>query len=170
MKYFLQTQRLGFRTWKPSDLHLAEGLWGDPEVTGLIDTRSPLSMDQIRERLEQEIRNHHNYGVQYWPMFSLDSKEHIGCCGLRPYNLENDIYELGFHIRSQYWQNGYATEAAKSVIEYAFNHLQASALFAGHNPKNKASRHLLLKLGFHYTQDEYYVPTGLMHPSYILER
>ncbi|HUV51221.1 MAG TPA: GNAT family protein, partial [Anaerolineae bacterium] len=41
-------------------------------------------------------------------------------------------------------------------------------LFAGHNPKNEASRHLLEKLGFRYSHDEYYAPTGLNHPSYMM--
>jgi RimJ/RimL family protein N-acetyltransferase len=46
--------------------------------------------------------------------------------------------------------------------------LAASALFAGHHPANRSSRDLLLKLGFRYTHDEYYAPTGLQHPSYLL--
>nr|NIV34793.1 hypothetical protein [Anaerolineae bacterium] len=39
---------------------------------------------------------------------------------------------------------------------------------AGHNPKNTASQHLLGKLGFRYTHEELYEPTGLMHPCYGL--
>jgi [ribosomal protein S5]-alanine N-acetyltransferase len=31
-------------------------------------------------------------------------------------------------------------------------------------------RQLLAKLGFHYTHDEFYPPTGLQHPSYLLMR
>jgi [ribosomal protein S5]-alanine N-acetyltransferase len=54
------------------------------------------------------------------------------------------------------------------VIEHAFKTLAASALFAGHNPNNHASRRLLEKLGFQYTHDELYRPTGLHHPSYLL--
>ena len=43
------------------------------------------------------------------------------------------------------------------------------ALLSGsHNPGNQASRHLLETLGFRYTHDELYEPTGLMHPSYLL--
>jgi len=55
------------------------------------------------------------------------------------------------------------------MIKYAFNTLEANALFAGHNPKNEVSRHLLELLGFRYTHDEYYPPTGLNHPSYLLK-
>jgi ribosomal-protein-alanine N-acetyltransferase len=46
--------------------------------------------------------------------------------------------------------------------------LEVTGLFAGHNPKNEASRHILAKLGFRYTHDELYEPTGLQHPCYLL--
>jgi RimJ/RimL family protein N-acetyltransferase len=53
-------------------------------------------------------------------------------------------------------------------MRYAFERLEVTGLFAGHNPKNKASRHMLGKLGFRYTHDELYGPTGLEHPCYLL--
>jgi RimJ/RimL family protein N-acetyltransferase len=43
-----------------------------------------------------------------------------------------------------------------------------SKIFAGHHPKNVASHRLIEQLGFQYTHHEYYPPTGLQHPSYIL--
>lgn len=55
-------------------------------------------------------------------------------------------------------------------MEYAFKVLKADALFAGHNPKNIASAALLKKLGFKYIYDEFYPPTGLYHPSYLLTK
>jgi len=164
---FLRTKRLGFRHWREADFELALGLWGDLAVTRLIDARGQLSDEQVRQKLQQEIAAEAEYGVQYWPIFLLSSGEHIGCCGLRPYDLSQCIYEIGFHIRSQQWGLGYASEAACCAIEFAFNNLAANALFAGHNPRNATSRKLLEKLGFRYTHDEYYEPTGLKHPSYL---
>jgi ribosomal-protein-alanine N-acetyltransferase len=168
--YFLSSERLGFRRWREEDFGLALGLWGDLAVTRLIDARGQLSDKQVRQKLQQEIDTNEAYGVQYWPIFLLSTGQHIGCCGLRPYDLSQDIYEIGFHIRSQQWGHGFATEAARRVIQYAFADLDANALFAGHNPQNTSSRKLLEKLGFHYTHDEYYEPTGLNHPSYLLTK
>jgi ribosomal-protein-alanine N-acetyltransferase len=167
-RYFLTTSRLGFRTWSEGDFDLALGLWGDPRVTELIDARGRLSPDQVRERLRQEIATEREHGVQYWPIFALGSGEHVGCCGLRPYREREDMLELGFHIRSALWGQGYAAEAARAVIQYAFEVLQVAGLFAGHHPRNEASRHLLGVLGFRYTHDGPYAPTGLNHPSYFL--
>lgn len=166
--YFLQTGRLGFRTWQETDREPAMGLWGDPLVTRLIDARGALTSEQVQERLLKEIANQRQYGVQYWPIFLQASGEHVGCCGLRPRDLPARIYEFGVHIRAAHWRQGYALEAGRAVIGYAFGTLGAAGLFAGHNPHNHASRALLLKLGFQYTHDEFYPPTGLQHPSYSL--
>lgn len=167
-KYFLETKRLGFAKWGENDRELAIGLWGDPEVTRLIDARGKLSEEQVMERLRRELNNDEQYGVQYWPIFLLETGEHVGCCGLRPYEPAEDILETGFHIKRAFWGQGFAYEAAQGVIGYAFEVLGAKALFAGHNPQNTASGRLLAKLGFDYTHDEFYPATGLMHPSYLL--
>ena len=167
-KYFLKSNRLAFRPWCEDDLDIARELWGDYEVTRYFDARGKWSNDEVCERLTKEIRTAKEHGVQYWPIFLLETKGHVGCCGLRPYNLSDGICEIGFHIRSGQWRRGYAREAAFAIIEYAFDTLNVYALFAGHNPNNTASQHLLRKLGFHYTHDEYYPPTGLNHPSYAL--
>jgi RimJ/RimL family protein N-acetyltransferase len=163
--YFLATSRLGFRPWRDDDLPLAAALWGDPEVTRYIG--GPLSPAAAAERLRAEMATEAVAGIQYWPIFQLRDAAHVGCCGLRPYR--DRVPELGVHIRPAFWRRGFALEAARAVIEHAFGALGAAALFGGHNPDNDASRALLEKLGFRYTHDELYPPTGLMHPSYILE-
>ena len=168
MSYFLTSARLGFRCWCEDDLPLALALWGDPEVTALIG--GPFSEATVRARLATEIAQMQEFGVQYWPIFLLEADQHVGCAGLRPYRVQEKIYELGFHLRRAFWGQGLANEAARAVIDYGFGAIAAKALFAGHHPANEASRHLLLKLGFIHTHDELYPPTGLMHPSYLLRR
>lgn len=167
-KYFLKTARIGFRRWQEEDLPLATGLWGDLKVTQLFDGRGKLSQAQVKERLLLEISTQQLHGIQYWPIFRLQDDRHIGCCGLRPYDESKTVLEIGFHIRHRHWGHGYAYEAARGLIRYAFDIIRVSGLFAGHNPKNEGSRHLLEKLGFKYTHDEFYQPTGLNHPSYML--
>ena len=165
----MKTSRLGFRQWHPDDISNAISLWGDREGTRHFDARGKLCQDEAQERLAKEITNQKNHGVQYWPIFLIESNAHVGCCGLRPYDLSKQIYEIGFHICSNHWRHGYGREAAVAIIGYAFNTIKAYALFAGHNPKNDLLQNLLEQLGFCYTHDEYYPPTGLNHPSYLLK-
>ncbi len=116
-----------------------KGAPGRRSVTRFITTSSRFTEAQISARLETETQNQARFGVSYWPVFLLESQEFVGCCGLRPYQPDEKVYELGFHLRNPYWGKGLATEAAEAVIQYAFNTLNASALFAGHHPDNLAS-------------------------------
>jgi RimJ/RimL family protein N-acetyltransferase len=166
MAYFLTSRRLGFRCWNGQDLALAMELWGDHRVTAFIG--GPFSPEMVRARLATEMTEMVECGLQYWPLFLLDSEQHVGCAGLRRCGLGQRVYELGVHLRHAFWGQGLAEEAARAVINYGFKTLGAEALFAGHHPANESSRKLLKKLGFAYTYDELYTPTGLQHPSYLL--
>ncbi|WP_317616769.1 GNAT family N-acetyltransferase [Priestia megaterium] len=110
------------------------------------------------------------HNIQYWPVFLLQTNEHVGCCGVRPYNIQGKTLEFGIHLKRAYWGRGIAQEASQAVIDYSFTNLEVNSLFAGHNPKNRDSAKLLNKLGFKYTHDEFYKPTGLQHPSYVLTK
>ena len=164
--YFLKTERIGFSHWTPEDAPFARKLWGNREVTKYISAPGGFSENEIAERLDKEIANQKNLRIQYWPGFLLDTEAFIGCCGLRPYGAEEDVYEIGFHLCPDFWGKGLGMEAAKAIIEYAFETLKAKDLFAGHHPENASSAKMLQKLGFRHIRDEYYEPTGLFHPSY----
>ena len=162
------TERLEFRRWRDSDLSAASRLWGDPAVMRLLG--GPYDAAAVSARLEREIANDVEHGVQYWPLFLRTSGDFVGCCGLKPYQPENRFLELGFHLRQPFWGGGYASEAARAVIEFAFGRLECAALFAGHHPENEPSSRLLAKLGFACIGTHFYEPTGLQHPWYRLER
>jgi RimJ/RimL family protein N-acetyltransferase len=165
--YFLKTARLGFRLWSIEDLPLARALWGDLQVTRYIG--GPFSEEQIQERLAREISFMSAHHVQYWPLFSFADGDFAGCCGLRPYKPEERIYELGFHLRPPHWGKGFAMESARAVTKHAYDSLEAQGLFAAHHPKNLASQKVIEKLGFRFTHEEFYPPTGEMHRCYFLD-
>jgi RimJ/RimL family protein N-acetyltransferase len=166
--YFLTTERLGFRCWNARDESLAIGLWCNSEVTALIG--GPWTREVALDRLAREIEQQDQFGMQYWPVFLLADGRHIGCAGLRPNESNQAIYEMGVHLLPEFWGQGIAREASETIIPYAFGQLGAAAIFAGHHPQNTASGRLLMKLGFAYQGDKHYIPTGLMHPTYVLRR
>jgi hypothetical protein len=77
-------------------------------------------------------------------------------------------FEVGFHLVRRCWGKGFGTEAALGALEYAWEKLQLSKVYAGHHPDNHASEKILKKLGFEFFENVFYEPTGLMHPSYAV--
>jgi [ribosomal protein S5]-alanine N-acetyltransferase len=118
MEYFLTTSRLGFRIWTAEDLPLAVALWTDPEV--MRHMGGPSSAEAIAARLEVEMERQRTFGVQYRPIFGLETGAHAGCAGLRPYHDREDVLEVGVHLARSFWSGRYGEEAARAVIAYGF--------------------------------------------------
>ena len=59
--------------------------------------------------------------------------------------------EIGYWLGARYWDRGFATEAVRAVIDYAFGELQHDTLYAGARVTNPASRRVLEKCAFQWT-------------------
>jgi RimJ/RimL family protein N-acetyltransferase len=75
--------------------------------------------------------------------------EPIGACGLAQFG--GPALDLGYWLGAPYWGNGYATEAARALIDHAFTALGCQVLQAGARVTNPASRRVLEKCGFQWT-------------------
>ncbi|WP_435604665.1 GNAT family N-acetyltransferase [Streptomyces sp. bgisy130] len=64
---------------------------------------------------------------------------------------------VSYILREDTWGNGYATEALKQSVGYAFAHAGITRLSANHHPDNPASGRVLIKAGFVQTGT---APTG----------
>ena len=73
----------------------------------------------------------------------------VGALGLR-LELEHDRAELGYWIGKPYWGQGYATEAARAVVEYGFGRLGLHRIYAYHFSSNAASGKVLQKIGMRH--------------------
>ncbi|MDT0546953.1 GNAT family N-acetyltransferase [Streptomyces lonegramiae] len=70
----------------------------------------------------------------------------IGMISLRV--REPGLGTLSYILREDCWGNGYATQAAKRVVDFAFAHTELKHLEAKHHPANPASGRVLAKAGF----------------------
>ncbi len=68
----------------------------------------------------------------------------MGCIGLHP---GDGTFEFGYWLGQAYWRYGYATEAARRVVLFAFEDLEAASVWAGWYHDNPRSGHVLAKLG-----------------------
>jgi len=78
-----------------------------------------------------------------------DGGDLVGTCGLR-LETAHGRAEIGYWIGKEYWGRGVATEAARAVVEYAFEHLQLHRVHAHHYSRNPASGAVLRKIGMRH--------------------
>jgi RimJ/RimL family protein N-acetyltransferase len=76
------------------------------------------------------------------------SDEVIGDCGCIVQLVEErEQIEVGYHVRRSLWGNGYATEAARAYMDYAFHRLGAGRIISMIRPENLSSRRVAEKNG-----------------------
>jgi len=84
-------------------------------------------------------------------VFAIESAETgacIGLIGLAPKQELNNEIEIVFSVADEYHGRGYATEAGKAIIKWAFKNCSPDYLVAIVKPDNIASKHVIEKIGF----------------------
>jgi RimJ/RimL family protein N-acetyltransferase len=73
----------------------------------------------------------------------------VGACGVAAY--DETAPEIGYWLGAPFWNRGFATEAVRALIDFAFTELEHDSLSAGARVTNPASRRILEKCGFQWT-------------------
>ena len=82
-------------------------------------------------------------------LITLPDDTIIGGCGVG--RLRGEDPEIGYWLGVPYWGHGYATEAARAIVDHAFGDLGHQRLFGRARVSNPASRRVLEKCGFQWT-------------------
>jgi RimJ/RimL family protein N-acetyltransferase len=146
-----ETERLALRTWTESaeDVAAARRIWGDPEVMGQVVGTLLRTEAELRASLERGIECQRTRGFQLWAVERLDTREVVGACGFTLFD-RGPALEMSCQLARAHWGFGYATEASRAAIAYAFDHLGVPKIVAGTLGEHPASRRILEKLGFTY--------------------
>ena len=86
---------------------------------------------------------------EWYAIWMIERKDgtHIGELCFKGISADG-IAEIGYGISEEYQNNGYATEAVKAILEWAFSHLEVNVVEAQTDPDNIASKRVLEKCGF----------------------
>jgi RimJ/RimL family protein N-acetyltransferase len=140
----LETARLLLRAPRPQDAGAIARLANDLRIAAnTARLPHPYGIDDA----EQFIAGANRQDGEAIFVITLDSTP-IGVCGVDP---RAGGPEIGYWLGVAYWGQGYATEAARALIDYAFAGLRHEALQAGTRVSNPASRRVLEKCGFQWT-------------------
>jgi RimJ/RimL family protein N-acetyltransferase len=140
------TKRLILRGFQEDDLDAYAEMSGSEEVMRYIGTGKPMSRSESWRGMATILGHWQLRGYGMWAVEERQSGEMLGRVGL--WNPEGwPGLEIGWTIRRAFWGRGFATEAGKVAIEYAFEELQQSHVISLIRPENIASRRVAEKLG-----------------------
>ena len=143
----LETSRLRLQTMKLSDLDGLLEIFGDPKVMVSFNT-APFERDQMEGWIRRNLSHQEKYGYGLFSVMLKSNDMLIGNCGLEHMEVDGGLAtELGYDFRSAYWNQGYATEAAMAVRDYAFAELSLPSLISLIRVGNQASRRVSEKIG-----------------------
>jgi len=144
----IETQRLILRDFTPADWEYVHEYGSDPRVVRYVPF-GPNSLAQSKAYTWHLLKLKRKKPRKDICLL-IHSKEEgcpVGGCRL---NAEGSIHQdagLGYVLIHRYWGKGYATEAAKALIQYGFSKMRLHRIWATCDIRNKVSARVLEKAG-----------------------
>ena len=158
----LNTPRLLLRQWQKNDYPLFAEMNSNPRVMKYFpDTLNKKQSDEFAGKLSQHLSEN---GWGLWVLEEKESKHFMGFTGLHktPDDLPfSPAIEIGWRLSDKYWGKGYATEAAKEVLKYAFSVLHLEEIVSFTSVINKKSIAVMNRINMLDTKHNF------MHPKIV---
>jgi len=156
--HLLSTERLVLRPVTTDDHAAVLAHWTQPDVRRFLFDGAALSGVEVAETIEESIGDFAARGFGVWLIELGSATGLIGTAGLRP--LGSSGLEIFYSLAPGAWGHGYATEAARAVVEYGLGPLGLPEVLAEVDEGNAASVAVVKRLGM----TPYAVVPGLLGP------
>ena len=145
----IETERLILRPLTVDDAKDVFEWVGDPIVNRYMRYPVYKNISQVEKWISSQREDANEFG------FCLKDTGKVIGAGSITFDPERNAYELGYNINRAFLGMGYATEASKAMIHWAYQELGAREFCANHATANIASGNVIKKCGFsfdHYGQ------------------
>lgn len=153
----LRTERLLLRRWLPSDREPFAAMNADPEVMEFFP--SVLTREQSEAAADWIAAHFTQHGFGLWAVEIPGVAPFAGFVGLAVPFFEapfTPCVEIGWRLAEPYWGHGYATEAARAALAFAFEEMHLPEVVSFTVPANVRSRRVMEKLGMtHDPRDDF---------------
>jgi [ribosomal protein S5]-alanine N-acetyltransferase len=161
----LETERLILRPMLPSDFDALLLIFTDLKVMAAFN-HPPFTLEQMQRWLQRNLDHQTEFGYGLFSVLLKESGELIGDCGLEQMD-DMNAAELGYDFRSEVWNQGYATEAARAVRDHAFNVLHLPQLISLIRVGNLGSRRVAEKVGMSLAEE--FTRYGILYWKFVLK-
>ncbi|MBS0655462.1 MAG: GNAT family N-acetyltransferase, partial [Verrucomicrobia bacterium] len=148
--FMIKTKRLILRPWKDEDFASFARLNGDPRVMEYCSrTLTRQESDLLAARICSSFEKQ---GWGLWAVSVPEVADFIGFVGLDQMTFEERFtpaIEIGWRIAFEYWNRGYATEAAQAALKYGFAALHLNEIVSVTPVQNSRSRRVMEKIGMY---------------------
>ncbi|WP_010201026.1 GNAT family N-acetyltransferase [Psychrobacter sp. PAMC 21119] len=159
----IETERLYLRQWQASDFATFAEMNADPEVMEYFPKLlTPKVSNIIANKCHQLIADN---GWGLWAVSLKVDEENsggfIGFVGLNDTHANMSFapaVEIAWRLHSDYWGQGYATEAARASLNFAFTELGLEEVVSFTAVINKRSQLIMQRISMTDTQDNFYHP------------
>ncbi len=146
----LETSRLTLRRWQEDDRVAFAEMNADPVVMHYFE--APFTRQQSDEAIDRYLAAFDRDGFSFFAVTVRDTGDFAGTIGLQIMrfavpNLPQPAVEIGWRLTQSAQGKGFATEGARAIVDFAFNQLGLSEVVAITALPNRASRHVMEKLG-----------------------
>jgi RimJ/RimL family protein N-acetyltransferase len=146
----LETERLILRHFNLDDAPFVLTLLNEPSFLQYIGDKKVRTLDDARQYIINGPRaSYERHGFGLYRVELAGSNTPIGMCGLLKRDELPDP-DIGFAFLPDYWNKGFAFEAATAVLTHAREQLRLHRVLAIVNPDKDASIKLLEKLGLRF--------------------
>lgn len=143
----LQSERLLLRRLSCADAAVFFRLNSEPELVQYTGRAALTSVAEALARLgSEQFRSDESAGLGRFACVEKSTARVVGIAGLRP-EPEYGGYAFGYRILPEYWGQGFATEAATTLLQYGYGKLKLDKIVATVFPQNTASVRVLEKVG-----------------------
>jgi RimJ/RimL family protein N-acetyltransferase len=149
----LETGRLAIRPYRDDDATALHEVFGSPEVMKWTPSAPSKDMAETAQRLARTMAftARQPPGMGLWALELRDTSEFLGQVGLFPVEGKGPDIEVAYELAPRVWGNGYATEAARALVEYGFGELGLERIVALILLANTRSRNVAEKVGLRLT-------------------
>jgi RimJ/RimL family protein N-acetyltransferase len=156
--HVLSTERLVLRPVTADDHAVLLAHWTQPDVRRFLFDGTAPSAAEVAETIGESIGDFAARGYGIWLIEYGSGTGLVGTAGLRP--LEESGLEIFYSLAPGAWGQGYATEAARAVVEYGLGSLGLPEVLAEVDEGNTASVAVVERLGM----TPYAVVPGVLGP------